>query len=33
LEEWSRAPLGSQDWRKAIFYERALQVLEISMRE
>ena len=32
LEEWRHAPRGSQEWRKAIFYDQALLVLEISMR-
>ncbi len=33
LQKWRRAPRGSQEWRKAIFYEQALRVLEISMSE
>ncbi len=33
LEKWRRAPRGSQEWRKAIFYEQALRVLEVSMSE
>jgi len=31
LQKWRRAPRGSQEWRKAIFYEQALRVLEVSM--
>ena len=31
LEEWRRAPRGSQEWRKAIFYEQAIRVLEVCM--
>jgi hypothetical protein len=30
---WRRAPSHNQEWRKAIFYEQALRVVEISPRE
>jgi hypothetical protein len=33
LWEWKNAPRGSQEWRKAIFFEQALRVVEISARE
>jgi hypothetical protein len=32
-ERWRNAPRHSQEWRKAIFYEQALRVVEISARE
>jgi hypothetical protein len=32
LEEWRRAPRGSVGWRKALFYEKAKAVLEVSGR-
>ena len=32
-ERWSRAPQGSQEWRKAIIYRQALTVLEVSMSD
>ncbi len=31
--EWRRAPRGSQEWRKAVFHEQALRVLEVSMSD
>jgi hypothetical protein len=33
LQKWRHAPRGSQEWRKAVFYEQALRVVEISMRD
>ena len=33
LEEWRTAPRGSIGWRSLIFYEQALRVLEIAMRD
>jgi hypothetical protein len=33
LEEWRRAPRGSIGWRSLIFYEQALRVLEVSVRD
>jgi hypothetical protein len=30
-ERWRRAPRGSQEWRKAIFYVQGLRVLEVSV--
>jgi hypothetical protein len=32
-ERWRNAPRHGRKWRKAIFYEQALRVVEISARE
>jgi hypothetical protein len=32
-ERWRNAPRHNQEWRKVIFYEQALRVVEISARE
>jgi hypothetical protein len=32
-ERWRRAPRGSLEWRKAIFYAQALRVLEVSTND
>ncbi len=31
LEQWGRAPKPSQEWRCALFYEAALDVLAVSL--
>ncbi len=31
LLEWREAPKGSQEWRKALFYEDALEVLRTAL--
>jgi hypothetical protein len=32
-ERWRRAPRGSQEWRKAIFFAQALRVLRVSAND
>jgi hypothetical protein len=31
LREWRRAPKPSQEWRKALFYEQAVDVLAVAL--
>lgn len=31
LSEWREAPKGSQGWRKALFYDQALEVLSVAL--
>jgi hypothetical protein len=31
LREWRRAPRPSQEWRKALFYEQAVDVLAVAL--
>ena len=31
LEQWRRAPKPSQEWRKAAFYEQAIDVLTVAL--
>lgn len=32
LREWRRVPKPSQEWRKALFYEQAVDVLAVALR-
>jgi hypothetical protein len=32
-ERWRQAPRGSQEWRKAIFFEQAIWVLEVALSD